>query len=104
MTLEAEGLEERRNILLKYLKNEMPDGIPDRASFFDVFLPVHTKKHLKIQLFECIKVFASNKIAPLAIEIKPRKFKVFGAFSYNSLCFYSVYCGIYHERSKCSLI
>jgi hypothetical protein len=68
MTLEAEGLEERRNILLKYLKNEMPDGIPDRASFFDVFLPVHTKKHLKIQLFECIKVFASNKIAPLAIK------------------------------------
>ena len=28
---EAEGLEERRNILLKYLKNEMLDGISDRA-------------------------------------------------------------------------
>ena len=28
---EAEGLEERRNILLKYLKNEMLDGIQDRA-------------------------------------------------------------------------
>ena len=33
MTLEAEGLEERRNILLKYLKNETLDGIPDRAKF-----------------------------------------------------------------------
>ena len=30
---EAEGLEERRNILLKYLKNETLDGIPDRAKF-----------------------------------------------------------------------
>ena len=28
---ETEGLEERRNILLKYLKNEMLDGIRDRA-------------------------------------------------------------------------
>ena len=30
---ETEGLEERRNILLKYLKNEMLEGIPDRAKF-----------------------------------------------------------------------
>ena len=30
---EAEGIEERRNILLKYLKNETLDGIPDRAKF-----------------------------------------------------------------------
>ena len=36
---EAEGVEERRNILLKYLKNEMMDGIPDRAKYYGCTLP-----------------------------------------------------------------
>jgi hypothetical protein len=61
MTLEAEGLEERRNILLKYLKNEMPDGIPDRASFFDVFYPYTQKNTLKYSFLNVLRYLLQIK-------------------------------------------
>ena len=68
---ETEGLEERRNILLKYLKNEMLDGIRDRAKFLGC-MPDDIMDALCLAVSAAFKAHGMCETIPKKPEKDPR--------------------------------